>query len=84
MENNDTVLKLSKFAMISSFVGLVTAGACPAFGLIGISVSAVLLMKLKDIDGDVKRRAKTAIIAGVISLLMFPATVALVYTLMNK
>ena len=81
---NDVINKLSKFALGSAYAGLLTVGICPAFGIIGISVSLVLRSKLKDLDEDTARKTKTAIIAGIISLLIFPADIALAYFLLNK
>lgn len=84
MQNKDIILKLSKFALASSYAGLITVGVCPAFGIIGIVIGIVLQLKLDDIDEEIKGKIKTARIVGIISLLMFPADVALALVLFNK
>ena len=81
---NDVITKLSKFALASSYAGLVTVGVCPAFGIIGIVVGLVLQMKMKDLADDVNGRIKSARIAGIISLVLFPADVILAYVFLNK
>ncbi|MBO5494432.1 MAG: hypothetical protein J5964_01800 [Eubacterium sp.] len=81
--DNDVILKLSKFAVISSYAGLITVGAVPAFGLIAISIGIVLQIKLGELEPRVKTNIKTSRIAGIISLLLFPADVALLYILIK-
>ncbi|MCD7722853.1 MAG: hypothetical protein LUH82_02720 [Clostridiales bacterium] len=69
--SNDILYRLSRFAFISSIIGVCTIGICPAFGVIGIVVPAVINAKMKDCPAEIKELGKKSAVAGVIALFMF-------------
>lgn len=77
--NNDIVLRLSKFAMIMSIVGVCTLGICPAFAIMGIVVGLVFKNKGVQLNDVCRRKIKTANILGIISLALFVLDIVLAY-----
>lgn len=69
--NNELIFKLSKFAFISSVLGVCTIGICPAFGIMGITVGIVFKIKNVELDDECKLKIKGAILLGAISLVFF-------------
>lgn len=83
-KNNDILYRLSRFAFVSSIIGVCTVGICPAFGIIGIMVPAVLNAKLKDCGDDIKSLGKKSTAAGIISLVMFAIDIVLAVLVKNS
>lgn len=77
--NHDIVLKLSKFAMIMSILGVCTLGICPAFGIMGIVVGLVFRNKGVQLNAECKKKIKISYILGAVSLLLFAIDIALAY-----
>lgn len=68
---NDIIKKLVKFAFISAFIGVVTVGICPAFGIMGITVGLVLKHKGVELDKESAQKIKYSYIMGGVSLVFF-------------
>lgn len=68
---NKTIEKLCKFAFASSIIGVCTIGICPAFGVIGVVVGAVLKSKGVQLDELSAKRINYAFIAGCVSFVFF-------------
>lgn len=77
--NHDIVLKLSKFAMIMSVLGICTLGICPAFGIMGIVVGLVFRNKGVQLNAECKKKIKISYILGAVSLLLFAIDIVLAY-----
>ena len=69
--NNQAIIKLSKFAFISSVIGVCTIGVCPAFGIMGLSVATVFKIKNVSLDDECRLKIKGSVVLGVISLIFF-------------
>lgn len=77
--NNDIIIKLSKFSMIMSIIGVCTLGICPAFGIMGIVVGLVLKSKGVQLNGECKKKIKVSYILGALSLALFAVDIILAY-----
>lgn len=70
-ENENVLDKISRFSFVSAIIGVCTIGICPAFGVMGIVAPLVMKNKGAELSAETKSRNKKALIAGVISLVMF-------------
>ncbi|MEZ3420336.1 MAG: hypothetical protein K1V95_00120 [Eubacterium sp.] len=78
MENNENVLdKISKLAFTTAIIGICTIGICPAFGAIGIAAPLVMKHKKAKLSKETQARNKKAVLAGIISLVMFVLDIVL-------
>ena len=84
MKGKNVIDKLSRFAFTMSILGLCTVGICPAFGVMGIVVPAVLKAKKAPMEKQIISRNKKSVIAGVISLIFFVVDVVLLAFLSSK
>lgn len=75
--NNEIITKLSKFSLIMSILSVCTLGICPAFGIMGITVGIVFKLKGVELNPDCNKKIKTAIILGVVSLVLFAVDILL-------
>lgn len=75
--NNEIITKLSKFSLIMSILSVCTLGICPAFGIMGITVGIVFKLKGVELNPDCSKKIKTAIILGVVSLVLFAVDILL-------
>lgn len=76
-DNNDNILdRISKLAFNTAIIGICTIGICPAFGVIGIVAPLVMKSKKAQLSEETQRRNKKALIAGVISIIMFVIDIA--------
>ena len=82
--NNDIFTKFSKFAKIMSILGVCTLGVNPAFAVMGITVGIVFKYKGAELDDDNKKRLKTALILGIISLAMFVIDIVIAVFYVNR
>ena len=82
--NNDIFTKLSKFAKIMSILGVCTLGINPAFGVMGITVGLVFKYKGVQLEADNTKRLKTALILGIISLVLFVIDIIIAVQFINK
>lgn len=73
--NNDVVLKLSKFAMVMSIIGVCTLGVWPAFVVMGIVVGLVFKSKGVLLNDECRKKIRLANIFGGVSLVLFAADV---------
>ncbi len=81
--NNDIFTKLSKLAKIMSILGVCTLGINPAFGVMGITVGLVFKYKGVQLGADNTKRLKTALILGIISLVMFVVDIIIAVQYIN-
>lgn len=77
--NNDVVLKLSKFAMIMSIIGVCILGIWPAFAIMGIVVGLVFRNKGVELNEECQKKIRTANILGAVSLVMFVVDIIVAY-----
>ncbi|MGN0521916.1 MAG: hypothetical protein ACI4IQ_04685 [Eubacterium sp.] len=77
--DNQIIAKLSKFAFVSSVIGVCTIGICPAFGIMGITVGLVFKIKNVELNDECKLKIKGAIILGIVSLAFFVIDIILAY-----
>lgn len=77
--NDDIILRLSKFAMIMSILGVCTLGICPAFGIMGIVVGLVFRSKGVKLNAVCKKKIKMSAILGAVSLVLFVVDIVLAY-----
>lgn len=77
-ENENILDKISRFSFISAIIGVCTIGICPAFGVIGIVAPLVMKNKGAKLSEDTEFRNKKALIAGIVSLVMFVVDLVLV------
>lgn len=82
--SNDIFTKLSKLAKIMSILGVCTLGINPAFGVMGITVGIVFKYKGVQLDTDNLKRLKTALILGIISLVMFVVDIIIAVQYVNR
>ncbi len=75
--DNDIIKKLSKFALVSSVIGLCILGICPAFGIMGITIGIVFRQKGIALNEDCQKKIKRAQIIGIASLLLFVVDIVL-------
>lgn len=84
MKEKNIIERLSRFAFVMSILGLCTVGICPAFGVMGIVVPAVLKAKKAPMEQETLSRNKKSVIAGVISLVFFIIDVVLLAVLSSE
>ncbi len=77
-ENENILDKISRFSFVSAIIGVCIIGICPAFGVMGIVAPIVMKNKGAELSDETKSRNKKALIAGVISLVMFVLDLVLV------
>lgn len=82
--SNDIFTRLSKFAKVMSILGVCTLGLVPAFGVMGITVGVVFKYKGVEPDADNAKRLKTALILGVVSLVLFVIDIIIATKFVNK
>lgn len=70
-ENENILDRISRISFTTAIIGLCTIGICPAFGVMGIVAPLVMKNKGAELSDETKSRNKKAVIAGVISLVMF-------------
>ncbi len=70
-ENENILDKISRFSFVSAIIGVCIIGICPAFGVMGIVAPIVMKIREQGFRDETKSRNKKALIAGVISLVMF-------------
>lgn len=73
--DNDIVKRLSKFSFVMSIIGVCTLGICPAFAMMGIAVPLVFKIKGVKPTAETRKKNKTAVILGIISLVLFVADI---------
>lgn len=69
--DKEIIKKLSKFAFVSSIIGLCLLGVCPAFGGMALVVPTVFKRKGAELDEESKVYCKRAIVTGSVSLVLF-------------
>lgn len=69
--DQNIIAKLSKFALISSIIGLCLLGICPAFGVMALVVPYVFSKKGAKLDEKSKTYCRRAQMIGIISLFLF-------------
>lgn len=84
MHNKDIIYKLSRFAYITSLIGICTLGICPSFGAIAVVVPCVLNAKKAKMDEDVVKTNKKSLIIGAISLALFIVDLVVIVVLKQK
>ncbi len=83
MQNKDIIYKLSRFAYITSLIGICTLGICPSFGAIAVVVPCVLKAKKAKMDEDIVKTNKKSLIIGSISLALFVVDIIVLVVLNN-
>lgn len=83
-KNENILDKISKISYASAIIGVCIIGICPAFGVIGIVAPLVMKNKGAALSDETKSRNKKALIAGVISVLMFVVDIVLVVFAKSK
>lgn len=84
MQNKDIIYKLSRFAYITSLIGIFTLGICPSFGAIAVVVPCVLNAKKAKMTEEVVKTNKKSFIIGAISLVLFVVDIVVLVVLNNK
>ncbi|MCC8073885.1 MAG: hypothetical protein LIO62_07165 [Clostridiales bacterium] len=82
--DNEIINKLSKFAFISSLIGAVTLGICPAFGIMGIVIGIVFKIKKVELNYENKHKILQAEVLGILSLALFVADIVLLLIFVAK
>lgn len=77
--NHDIIVKLSKFALIMSVLGVCTLGICPAFGIMGIAVGLVFRNKGVQLEENCRKKIRISYILGALSLVLFVVDIILAY-----
>lgn len=83
--NNENILdRISRLAFTTAIIGVCTIGICPAFGIMGIVAPLVMKNKNAQLSRETESRNKKAVIAGIISLVMFAVDIAVLFALNLK
>lgn len=82
--NSDVLLKLSKFAFVSTVIGVCTIGICPAFAVIGLAIDIVFKQKKVELNHECQVKMRAARILGTAALVMFAVDVAVAFILFGR
>lgn len=82
--NNDVLLKLSKFAFVSTVIGVCTIGICPAFAVMGLAIDIVFRQKKVELSHESRTKMRAARILGVAALVMFVIDVTVAFIFFGK
>lgn len=82
--NNDILLKLSKFAFVSTVIGVCTIGICPAFAVIGLAIDIVFKQKKVELSHECQVKMRAARILGIAALCMFVVDVTVAALLFGR
>lgn len=82
--NNDVLLKLSKFAFVSTVIGVCTIGICPAFAVIGLAIDIVFKQKKVELSHECRVKMRAARILAVAALVMFVIDIVAAFILFGR
>lgn len=82
--NNDVLLKLSKFAFVSTVIGVCTIGICPAFAVIGLAIDIVFKQKKVELSHECQVKMRAARILGIAALVMFVIDIVAAFILFGR
>lgn len=82
--NNDILFKLSKFAFVSTVIGVCTIGICPAFAVIGLAIDIVFKQKKVELSRECQVKMRAVRILGIAALCMFAVDVTVAALLFGR